>query len=406
MPKIKHPLVFIFITVLIDCIGMRIIFPVSASLISEVCHVGINEATKYNGWLLSVYAIMQFVFSPILGTLSDRYGRKPVLLLSLFGLGINYIFLAFSTSLSMLFLGRLIAGACGASLTTAFAYVADVSVPERRAQDFGIIGSAIGIGFIIGPVVGGIFSQFGTRVPFYIAAGLSLVNFMYGFSVLPESLKKENIRPFNLKRSNPFAAFLHLKNNHTNRSLLISMFLIYLAGQSLPSLWPFYTKYVFHWSDLQIGYSLAFVGLMMALVKSQMIHLTQHQFGTSKSVYIGLLFNFVGLILFSYSSQTWMLYVTIIIYCFGGIAPPILQSLISKEAADNEQGEIQGVITSLLYLSNILSPLIMTHLFHFFTSERLSINYPGVPFSVAAVVIVLAFVFFQQAHRSTKKTTF
>lgn len=403
MPTIKRPLVYIFITVLIDCIGMRIISPISASIIAEVCKVEINEAIQYNGWLLAIYGIMQFIFSPLLGALSDQLGRKPVLLLSLFGLGLNYIFLALSSSLSMLFIGRIIAGVCGASLTTAFAYVTDVSLPEKRAQNFGMIGSAIGLGFIIGPLIGGFFSAFGTRVPFYIAAGLSLLNFIYGIVILPESLKQNNRRKFNFKRTNPFNVFFQLKNNHTNRNLLLSLFLIYLAGQSLPAIWPFYTKYLFHWSDLQIGYSLAFVGLMVAVVKGKMIYFSQREFGLVKSVCLGLFFTFLGLVLFSCATQAWMLYVIIVIYCLGGIVPPIMQDLISQKTADNEQGETQGIITSLLNVSNIISPLAMAHLFHVSTTEKYTIHYPGMPFMLSALIIVLSIIFFYKAIAPNKK---
>ncbi len=392
MQKVKSPLVFIFITVLIDCIGIRIIYPVAASLVAEVSRVSVNEAVTYSGWMMASYAIMQFIFSPILGGLSDRFGRRPVLLLSLMGLGINYLFLALANTLSFLFLGRIIAGICGASLTTGFAYVADISPPEKRARNFGIIGAAIGLGFIIGPFLGGVFSQFGTRTPFIAAACLSLLNWLYGFFILPESLQQENRRAFNFRRANPFGAFIQLKKNKAIRMLLIVLFFLFLAGQVMPSIWPFYTKYLYKWSDLEIGYSLAFVGIMVAIVKGGLINWTQKKFGPIRSVYIGLVLNMLGLSLFAFASQSWMVYAFTLVYCLGGIAPPSLQGIISGRMSANEQGELQGMISSLISLSNILSPLIMTHLFYFFTKENAPVHFPGASFAVAAILIFLGFL--------------
>ncbi len=392
MQKTKNPLVFVFITVLIDCIGIRIIYPVAASIVSEVSRVSVNEAVTYSGWMMAAYAIMQFIFSPILGALSDRFGRRPVLLISLMGLGIDYLFLALANTLPLLFLGRIIAGICGASLTTSFAYVADISPPEKRAQNFGIIGAAIGLGFIIGPFMGGMLSEFGTRVPFFASAVLALLNWLYGFFILPESLKIENRRKFNLKRANPFGAFIHLKKNKAIRMLLIALFFIFISGQVMPAIWPFYTKYLYKWSDLEIGYSLAFVGVMVAIVKGGLIRWTQKQFGPIGSVYIGLLFYMVGLSLFAYANQPWMVYAFTLVYCLGGVAPPSLQAIISGRMLPNEQGELQGIITSLISLSNILSHLIMTHLFYFFTKENAPIHFPGAAFAAAALFVLFAFV--------------
>ncbi len=392
MQRVKNPFFFIFITVLIDCIGIRIIYPVAASIISEVSRVSVNEAVTYGGWLMASYAIMQFIFSPLLGALSDRFGRRPVLLISLMGFGINYLFLALVNTLPLLFLGRIISGICGASITTGFAYVADISPPEKRAQNFGIIGAAIGLGFIIGPIMGGILSEFGTRVPFFASAVLSLLNLIYGFFILPESLKVENRRKFDFKRANPLGAFVQLKKNKTVRMLLIALFFIFVAGQVMPAIWPFYTKYLYKWSDLEIGYSLAFVGVMVATVKGGLIRWTQNYFGAIRSVYVGLIFYVLGLSLFAFANQAWMLYVFTLVYCLGGIAPPSLQAIISGRVHDNEQGELQGMITSLISLSNIIAPLIMTHLFYFFTKENAPVNFPGVPFAAAAILVSIGFV--------------
>lgn len=389
MQKAKNPLVFIFITVLIDCIGIGIIFPVAASIVTEVSHVSVNEATTYSGWMMASYAIMQFFFSPVLGGLSDRFGRRPVLLLSLMGLGIDYLFLATASTLPLLFLGRIIAGICGASFQTSFAYIADVSPPEKRAQNFGMIGAAFGLGFIIGPFIGGMFSEFGTRAPFIAAAGLSLVNWLYGFFILPESLKPENRRAFDIKRANPFGAFVQLKKNKDIRMLIVVMFFLYLAGQIMPAIWPFYTKYLYSWTDREIGYSLTFVGVMIAIVQGGLIKWAQKKFGATGSVYVGIGFYMLGLGLFALASQSWMVYVFTLIYCLGGIAPPSLQGIISGRIPANEQGELQGMNTALMSLSAILSPLIMTNLFYIFTKENAPIHFPGSPFAAAAIIVFI-----------------
>ena len=391
--KARNPLVFVFITVLIDCIGIGIIFPVAATIVTEVTHVSINEAITCSGLMMTCYALMQFLFSPFLGGISDRYGRRPVLLISLLGLGIDYLFLTFADTLTLLFIGRIIAGVCGASFTTAFACIADVSEPEKRAQNFGLIGAAFGLGFIIGPVLGGIFSEYGSRAPFVAAAILSLLNFIYGFFILPETLKPENRRDFNIKRANPFGAFMQLKRSKHIRTLVLGMFMLYLAGQVMPAIWPFYTKFMYHWTDKQIGYSLGFVGVMISIVQGGLIKFSQQKFGTEKAIYIGLLMYFVGLVLFAFANQAWMMYAFTFVYALGGIAPPSIQGIISGRVADNEQGELQGMVTALNSISTILSPLIMTNLFYQFTKPNTPVYFPGAAFAAAALLI-LAGAFF------------
>ena len=389
MKKAKNPVLFIFITVLIDCIGIGIIVPVIASLVTSVAHVSVNQATTYSGYMMATYAIMQFVFSPVLGGLSDRFGRRPVLLLSLFGLGCDYVFLSFANTLPLLFVGRVIAGICGASFTTAFAYIADVSAPEKRAQNFGMVGAAFGLGFIIGPVLGGLFSGISIRAPFVAAACFSLINWLYGYFILPESLKPEHRRPFNIKRANPFGAFLHLKNSKHIRTLVVSMFMLYLAGMVMQSIWPFYTKFLFKWNDREIGYSLAFVGIMVSIVQGGLIKYSQKAFGNNKAITIGLIMYFIGLSLFAFATQSWMMYLFILIYSLGGIAPPAIQSILSGRVSASEQGELQGVMTALTSLASIISPLIMTNLFYYFSRDTAPIYFPGAPFAASALLILV-----------------
>ncbi len=386
----KKAILFIFITLLVDCTGIGIIIPVVPSLIQQLTGSNVSEAATYGGWLTFAYAIMQFIFSPVLGGLSDRYGRRPVLLISLLGLGIDYLFLFFAPDLWWLFVGRIIAGICGASFTTASAYIADISTEENRAQNFGMIGAAFGLGFIVGPLLGSLFSSFGVRVPFLAAAALSLLNWAYGYFILPESLSKENRRPFDWKRANPLGSLLHLKKYPAILGLILAMVLIYIAGHAAQSTWTFFTIERFHWNEQWIGYSIAFVGVTVALVQGGLIRYTTKILGTNKSVIVGLLFYVIGFTLFAFASQGWMMFVFMIPYALGGIAGPALQGLMTGHVPSNEQGELQGAITSLVSLTSIVGPLLMTSLFSFFTAQGAPFYFPGAPFMMGAVLSLLS----------------
>ena len=384
----KAAIGFIFITLLIDVTGLGLIIPVLPKLIEQLVHGSISEASKWAGWLTFAYAIMQFLFAPILGNLSDQFGRRPILLLSLFGFGIDYIFLALAPSIGWLIVGRIIAGITGASMTTATAYIADISTNENRAQNFGMIGAAFGLGFIIGPVMGGLLGEYGARLPFVVAAILSLVNALYGYFVLPESLSKENRRPFEWKRANPLASLLRLKKYPSIDGLIGSLILIYLASHSVQSTWTFINIAKFKWSEATIGYSLGVVGILVALVQGVLIRFVNPKIGNEKSVYIGLLLYAGGLILFAFASQTWMMFVFLIPYCLGGIAGPALQSIISGKVPSNEQGELQGALTSLISATTIIGPLMMTYLFAHFTQKNAPIHFPGAPFLLGAILML------------------
>lgn len=392
--KSNKALIFIFITILVDVIGLGVIIPVVPKLIEDLTGEGLSEASRYGGWLIFSFAAMQFLFSPIMGGLSDRYGRRPVLLLSLFGLGVDYIFHALAPTLFWLFVGRLIAGLFGASFTTATAYIADISTPEKRAQNFGLIGAAFGLGFIIGPVIGGLAgAEFGPRAPFLVAAALSLLNLIYGFFVLPESLPVDKRRAFSWKRANPIGSLINLKKYPVVSGLVVSLVLIYLAGHAVQSNWAYYTMFKFGWDEAMVGYSLGVVGLLVALVQGGLIRIAIPKLGPANAVYIGLALNAIGLFCFGIASLSWMMFAFLVPYCLGGISGPALQGIISGQVPSNEQGELQGALTSLVSLSAIVGPLLMNSLFAYFTSDAATIYLPGAAFYLASLLTVISLFF-------------
>jgi MFS transporter, DHA1 family, tetracycline resistance protein len=388
--KNNNALIFIFITILIDVIGFGIIIPVFPKMLENLLGGGLSEAAQYGGWLMFVYAVMQFVFSPVLGGLSDAYGRRPVLLLSLLGFGVDYIFLAYAPNIEWLFVGRLIAGVTGASFTTASAYIADISKPEERAANFGLVGAAFGIGFIIGPVLGGVLSSIDLKAPFLAAAGLSFFNCLYGFFVLPESLSPENRRPFDLSRANPIGSLFHLNRYPVVVGLVLSLFCVYIAGHANQSTWSFITIEKFGWSETMVGYSLGMVGIMFALVQGGLIRVIVPWLGNKTSVYVGLVLNMIGFLGFAFATETWMVFAFIVPFALGAIGGPTLQGIISSQVPANEQGELQGGITSLLSISTIIGPLLMTYLFSYFTSSQAPIYFPAMPFLAAALLTLIS----------------
>jgi MFS transporter, DHA1 family, tetracycline resistance protein len=394
---------FIFVTLLIDSIGFGIIIPVIPMLIQEMVGGNLSVAAEYGGWLTFAYSFMQFVFAPVIGNLSDQYGRRPVLLFSLFGFGIDYLFLSVAPTIAWLFVGRIIAGITGASFSTASAYIADISTPEKRTQNFGMIGAAFGLGFIIGPGLGGQLAHLGARVPFIAAAALALINWLYGYFILPESLSKENRRPFDIKRANPLGSILQLKKYPAFSGLVVSLILVYISAHAVQSTWTYYNMEKFNWTPQLVGYSLTFVGIMIALVQGGLIRIIIPKLGQHKSVYIGLILYSVGFLLFGFATQGWMMYLFMIPYAFGGIAGPSIQSIISSHIPPNEQGELQGALTSLMSATSIIGPPIMTTLFAYFTSTNAPFIFPGAPFLTGAI---LTFISAFMAWRSFKKTGF
>ncbi len=390
---------FIFVTLLIDITGIGIIIPVLPKLITELTGGTLSEASQYGGWLLFTYAFVQFLFAPIIGGLSDQYGRRPILLASLFGFGIDYLFLAYAPTIAWLFVGRFFAGILGASFTTGAAYIADVSTPEKRAQNFGLIGAAFGLGFIIGPVVGGLLGQFGSRVPFLAAAALSLVNWLYGYFVLPESLKPENRRPFSWRRANPAGALRQLRKFPVIAGLVLSLVLLYTGSHAVQSVWSYYTMEKFAWDEAQIGYSLGAVGLLSAIVQGGLIRIIIPKLGQERSVYIGLLLYTIGFTLFAFASEGWMMYVFMVPYILGGIAGPAIQGLVSTQVPANEQGELQGGLTSLQSVTAIVGPPLMTGLFAYFTRHDTALYFPGAPLLMGAVLALVSTILAWRSFR-------
>jgi DHA1 family tetracycline resistance protein-like MFS transporter len=390
--KPKAALGFIFITLLIDVIGFGIIIPVVPDLVMELINGQVSDASVYGGLLTFSYAIMQFIFAPILGALSDKYGRRPVILISLFGFAMDYLLVAWAPTLVWLFLARIISGICGASMTTASAYIADISTPEKRAQNFGLIGVAFGLGFIIGPVIGGFLGEYGSRIPFLAAAGLTFLNWIYGFFILPESLSKENRREFSWKRANPLGSLVQLKKYPIILGLITSLFFVHFATHSTQSIWTYYTILKFDWNPRMIGLSLGFVGLMVALVQGVLIRKIIPIIGEKKSIYIGLLFAF--------ATDGWMMFVFSIPYALSGLSGPSMQSIMTKQVAANSQGELQGAITSVISLTSAMAPPIMTGLFYTFTQADALVFFPGAPFLLGAILTMVSII---MAHRSLNR---
>lgn len=388
----KAAIGFIFVTLLIDVIGWGIIIPVMPTLISTMEHVEVGDASSLNGWMLFAFSLTQFLFAPLVGNLSDKYGRRPILLVSLFGFGLDYILMSWAPSIEWLFLGRVIAGITGASFTTASAYIADISDDKNRAQNFGMIGAAFGMGFILGPIIGGLLGSFGPRVPFIAAAALCFLNWLYGYFILPESLSKDHRRELDWKRANPIGSLMHLKKYPDVSYLLVAMVLVYLAAHAVQSNWSFYTIERFGWGEGMIGVSLGVVGLLVGIVQGGLTRVINPKLGNARSIYIGLSLYAIGMLLFGLATSGWMMLVFLVPYCLGGIAGPALQATITSEVDVREQGELQGALTSLMSATSIIGPPMMTNLFAWSIRPGSPIYLPGAPFFLGSLLLVISAV--------------
>jgi DHA1 family tetracycline resistance protein-like MFS transporter len=390
----RHALAFIFITMLVDTIGLGIIIPVTPKLITELTGQGMSEAARWGGWLFFVYALMQFFFAPAIGNLSDRFGRRPVLIASLGMLGCDYLITALAPTIVWLFIARFLSGIAGAAYPIANAYIADVSPPERRAANFGLVGAAFGIGFVIGPAVGGLLGQFGPRVPFYASAGIAFCNALYGAIVLKESLPAESRRKFEWWRANPLGALLALRRFPAMLGLFGVVVLMRLGHDANPVIWTYYTMLKFNWSAAQVGYSLMVVGAMLTLVFSFATRLIVPRIGEARSVYIGLACGTVGFMGYAFAAHGWVLYTWMAVWVFIGLSGPSLNAIMSREVGATEQGELQGALASLGSLTSVAAPPILSNLFAYFTGARAPVYFPGAAFFAASVCLALSALVF------------
>ncbi len=404
MSQRQPALKFIFVTLLIDVTGFGIIIPVMPKLIQSLTGGTISQAAAYGGWLISAYAIVQFLFAPIVGGLSDRFGRRPVLLASLFGFGCDYMFLAFAPTIGWLFVGRVIAGIMGASFTTAGAYIADISTKENRAQNFGMIGAAFGLGFIIGPVIGGLLGGLGARVPFMAAGALTILNWLYGYFILPESLKPEHRRTFDWRRANPIGTVVSLFRYPIIVELFVALGFVYIAAHAVQSNWAYYTIEKFRWDESMIGLSLGVVGIVFAVVQGWLIRIIIPRLGQHRSVYVGLSFYTAGFVLFAFAASSWMMFAFTVVYCLGGIAGPALQGIISGIIPPNEQGELQGGFTSMASFTSIIGPPVMNTIFAYFTAQNSLGYFPGAAMLLGGILTAISIVLARGALRTKEAT--
>lgn len=391
-------LVFVFITVLVDSIGFGIILPVLPRLIMELTGVGIDRAAAYGGWLSFVYALTQFCCAPVLGNLSDRFGRRPVLLFSLFALGCDYLIMGFAPAIAWLYLGRLIAGCAGASFTPAYAYIADIIEPAKRAQSFGLMGAAFGIGFVVGPAIGGLLGSFGPRAPFFAAAVIALANFAFGAVALPESLPPSARRPFDWRRANPLGTFRQVLKYPAIPWLAGAILLWQLGHQVLPSTWAFYTIERFHWSSAQVGASLAFVGVVMAIAQGLLTRVLIPWFGGERPAALaGMAAAVLAYLGYAFATQGWMMYAVALTTAVFALTYPAMNALASQRVPANAQGEWQGAVASLYSLSSIIGPPLMTQIFGYFSSPGAAVYFPGAAFVTAAVLTAACAALFVRA---------
>jgi Arabinose efflux permease len=391
MKNAKAGMIFIFITVVLDMIGVGLVIPSLPDIMRRFV-MSETSVSEYFGYFISLYAFMQFIASPLLGALSDRFGRRGILLVSLFIAGLDYILMAYAPSLEILFIGRILSGLTGANITVAMAYIADVSDEKTRASNFGLIGAAFGLGFIIGPAIGGLLGHMGPEYPFLMAAGLNLLNFFWGLFVLPESLPKENRRHFNIQKTNPLHSLIRVFQSKELLALLLVYFLFQLAGQVHPSIWTLYTEKRYGWTTAQVGISLAVVGMCSVFSQAVLTRLVIPKTGERNAVLIGCIGYAIAFMLFGMATQGWMMYAVLIGSSVFWVSMPALQSLVSQNTPAQEQGELQGSLVSLTSLASIITPLATTKLFAYFTATPEQHYIPGAPYFFAAVVSAVAYL--------------
>jgi MFS transporter, DHA1 family, tetracycline resistance protein len=387
----RASVVFVLITLFIDILGIGLVFPILPRLVQSLLGGAIAEASFVYGLLVSIYAVMQFLCAPILGALSDRFGRRPIILLALAGLGFDYVLLSLAPSIWWLVIGRVVAGVFGATFTPAAAYIADVSPPEKRAANFGLIGVAFGLGFIAGPALGGLLGQSDVRLPFMVCAGLTFLNFLFGLLVMPESLRAENRRAIDWSQTNPIGALRAVWRYRSVAAILPIFVVTQVAQQGLQSVWVPYTTFRFDWSVADVGISLAIVGLLFAVAQGGLVRPIVGRFGELRTLIGALMVAVVGMLLFGLATQGWMMYAVTALYCLGlGLLGPASQGLMSRSVPANEQGLLQGAVTSVMTGSAIVGPPIASSLFALFISPAAPLTVPGAPFFLGAVLCLTA----------------
>jgi DHA1 family tetracycline resistance protein-like MFS transporter len=397
----RLPVIFIVATILIDGIGAGLIFPVLPDLILEVTGKTLSEAAVWGGVLATGYAVMQFVFGPIVGNLSDRYGRKPILIAALFVLAIDYIIMALAGSIWLLLLGRVIAGLMAATYSTASAFMADISKPHERERMLGIVGGAMGVGFALGPVIGGLLAGIDTRAPFWVAGAMALANGIFGLLVMPESLPKTKRRAFSLSRANPLAALKSISALGGVRALLMVFFLYQVALFVYPAIWAFFGREQFDFSTRDIGLTLFVFGVSMGVSQAVLVGPIVDRFGPYKTAMSGMVLELVIFTTFAVLTQSWIVWIFVALSGLGSIVMPALQGIMSRAASDDQQGELQGVLGSIAALATIISPLVMTMTFAYFSRSDAAVYLPGAPFILSAILIAACGVILVRWRKQT-----
>jgi DHA1 family tetracycline resistance protein-like MFS transporter len=400
----RLPVLFIMFTVMIDAMGIGLIIPVMPDLMIEVGGGALGTAALWGGFLSTSFAAMQFLFGPVMGGLSDRFGRRPILLVSLVAMAADYLLMALASTIWLLLIGRIIGGITAATHSTANAYIADISKPEDKSANFGLIGAAFGVGFVLGPLIGGLLAEYGTRAPFYAAAVLSGLNALFGWVVFKETVTGAMQRPFSLKRANPFGTFKALNKLPMIGTLLGVYFAYSVAHTVYPAIWSYFGKERFDWDPATIGLSLGLFGIMMAAVQGFMIRPAIKYLGERGTIIYGLFFDIIAFGFLSFATSGTIALFFIPVSALAGIVTPALQGLMSQAVQDDQQGELQGALTSLSALAMIISPMLMTSTFAAFTAETAPIYMPGAPFLFALILTLIAIGLFMR-HRTSGDAT-
>ncbi len=395
----RNPLIFIFVTRLIDAMGFGIVMPVLPQLLLHMGEPDIAAATRTGGILIVTYALLQFFVGPIIGNLSDRFGRRPIILASLFAYGLDYLLMGFAPTIAWLFIGRAVAGIAGAVYVPANAFVADVTPPERRAEAFGLVGSAFGLGFILGPGIGGLLGEFGPRAPFFAAAALAGINFLFGLFVLPESLPPERRRKFSWRRANPLGAIAMLRRYPSVLFVALTAVAVLVSTNVYPSTWAFFTTAKFGWSTGLIGLSLVATGIAMAGAQAFLTGRISKLLGGFGAATLGLSSAAIIALAYAFVTETWMVFALTFIGAIQAITHPALHALMSQRVPADAQGELQGGVASLGSMANIIGPLAMTQTMAYFTASSAPVYFPGAAFVLAALVNLVGVLFLWIARR-------